>query len=106
MKTINNVDPSGLSAGEFRQYKVVCAALWGYYHQEIGYSHVRGSEFLSQCKPPPYVPDSLDCSAFALYSDRIAGAPCPANCGYNGQVSTATLWPVGKLVATSSCCQT
>jgi cell wall-associated NlpC family hydrolase len=103
MKTINNVNPNGLSASEFRQYKVVCAALWGYYNaNDISYSHIRGRGLLDQCKPPPYIPDTLDCSAFALYCYKIAGAPSPSSSGYDGQVSTASLWPVGKLVGTSS----
>lgn len=103
MKTINNVNPNGLSASEFRQYKVVCAALWGMYHKkDLHYQAVRGRELLSQCKPPPFIPSAFDCSSYVLYCYKIAGAPSPSNTGYDGQVSTATLWPMGKLVGTSA----
>jgi len=104
MKTVSNVNPNGLSASEFRQYKVVCAALWGYYHKaDISYSNsVRGKGLLDQCKAPPYVPNTFDCSSYVLYCYKVAGAPSPASSGYDGQVSTATLWPVGKLVGTST----
>jgi len=104
MKTVNNVNPNGLSASEFRQYKVVCAALWGYYHKaDISYSNsVRGKGLLDQCKPPPYVPNTFDCSSYVLYCFKVAGAPSPSNTGYDGQVSTYTLWPVGKLVGTAT----
>jgi cell wall-associated NlpC family hydrolase len=104
MKTINNVDPSGLSASEFRQYKVVCAALWGYYHKDdIDYVYgYRGQQFIDEWKKPPYVPHAFDCSGYVLWCYKIAGAPDPTRQNYSGQVSTSTLWAQGKLVGTTS----
>jgi hypothetical protein len=102
LSTVSGVKPANLSPGEFRQYKVVCAALWGVYHKDqISYSGVRGRDYLSQCKAPPFVPSSLDCSAYATYCYDIAGCPDPNGRGFNGETNTGTLWANGRIIGDS-----
>lgn len=90
---------AGLTPAEWRQYKVVCAALWCWYNKDqIAYGGLRGSEFLKECKIPPYVPSTLDCSGFATYCFDISGCPDPNGQSFNGQANTALLWANGKIV--------
>ncbi len=90
---------ASLSPGEKRQYKVVCAALWCFYNKDqVGYSGIRGREFLNECKIPPYVPDGLDCSGFATYCFDIAGCPDPNGRGFDGQTHTGILWANGRII--------
>jgi hypothetical protein len=90
---------AGLTPGEWRQYKVVCAALWCWYNREqLFYGGVRGKDLLDQCKIPPYVPKTLDCSGFCTYCFDISGCPDPNGQGFNGQASTGLMWSVGTLV--------
>jgi len=94
---IKDIDPSILSASEFRQYKVCCAALYYYYNRDqMGYTFGGTSPF----KPPPYVPPSLDCTKFIHYCFQVAGSPDPSGTGhFNG--NTESLWRSGVLVGGS-----
>jgi cell wall-associated NlpC family hydrolase len=90
---------ANLSPSERRQYKVICAALWCYYHKDqISYSALRGSAFLKECKIPPYVPSALDCSGFVTYCYKISNCPDPNGKGYDGQTHTGILWANGKII--------
>jgi hypothetical protein len=90
---------ASLSPGEKRQYKVVCAALWCYYNKDqVGYSGIRGREFLQECKIPPYIPSSLDCSGFATYCYDISGCPDPNGRSFDGETHTGILWAHGRII--------
>lgn len=98
--TLANVSSGAtLSPAERRQYKVICAALWCYYNKDqVGYSAVRGRDYLQECKIPPYVPSSLDCSAFVTYCYDIAGCPDPNGKSFDGETHTGILWGNGTIV--------
>lgn len=101
VKPLTLVKPDQLLPSEFRQYKVICAALWCKYNQEsIRYGHVRGAGLKSQYKEPDVdvVPSELDCSSFVAYCYIVAGCPEPAAGAKNGDVSTKTLWQEGTIV--------
>jgi hypothetical protein len=99
LQTINTTSLAGLSPSEQRQYKVICAALWGYYHKDqITYSHVRGRDYLSECKAPPIIPSSMDCSAYVTYCYDIAGCPDPNGRSFDGETTTGTLWSHGTII--------
>jgi cell wall-associated NlpC family hydrolase len=90
---------ASLTPGERRQYKVICAALWCYYHKDrISYGALRGKELLDECKVPPFIPSAFDCSGFATYCYKISGAPDPNGNSYSGQGSTASLWGNGRII--------
>lgn len=100
MKTASNVNASTLTPSEFRQWKVICAAFWCFYHApQINYSNVRGKGLTDQFRIPPYVPEAFDCSGFATYCYSIAGCPDPNGGNYRtGPLDTSSLWRNGFLV--------
>lgn len=101
VKPIDIVDPSQLTRTEFRQYRVICAALFGFYKPDLfHYGGIRGSSFQKMCVPPAenFSEVTFDCSSFATWCYRVAGCPDPNGFGYNGQCSTASLWQNGRLV--------
>jgi cell wall-associated NlpC family hydrolase len=100
VKPVKYVKPTELTPSEFRQYKVICAALYCYYHKdEISYSNMRGLALKKAFQqPPPIVPGSLDCSAFVTYCFAVAGCRDPNGAAYNGGISTATLWTNGTFI--------
>ena len=80
-----------------RREAIVMAAIWGWYNKgSMSYSHQRP---MKQMQPPPNVPDQLDCSAFATWCYKCAGAPDPNGSGYNGQGSTYVEWPRGQRIS-------
>jgi cell wall-associated NlpC family hydrolase len=89
-----------LTPSEFRQYKVICAAIWCMYNTDrIGYGHVRGAELKKQFRAPPQAPHELDCSSFITYCFNVSGCPDPnGGIGYSGGGSTESLWVNGTLV--------
>jgi cell wall-associated NlpC family hydrolase len=104
VKPVKYVQPDALTPSEFRQYKVICAALFCHYHaDEIDYSNSRGQVLKDEFRhPPPAVPSTLDCSAFVTYCYAVAGCPDPNGSSYSGGISTATLWPNGILIGGNS----
>jgi len=97
--SMENVDPSVRSAAEFRQYKVCCAAIWCLRHEaDVHYHQERGSHQYAQLKPPPYVPEVMDCSFFIGYCYKVAGCPDPYESDYKAISTTNELYRHGTLV--------
>jgi hypothetical protein len=103
---LSNIFPPDLSPAEFRQYKVLCAALWCYYNEaDVHYSNGRGREQTDQLRrPPPAVPSNLDCTSYIHWCFAVAGCPDPSGGGTFGSKggdfmgNTATLWEHGRLI--------
>jgi len=92
----NNYNPRSATASD-RRKAVVYAALWGWYHKSsMAYGHERPMRDMGR---PPNVPYSLDCSAFATWCYKSAGAPDPNGSGYNGSGSTYVEWPRGQKIS-------
>lgn len=101
VKPLKLVKPDLLSPSEFRQYKVVCAALFCKYNQEsVRYGHVRGSGLKEQYREPDIdvIPHELDCSSFIFYCYIVGGCPEPCPGASSGNGHTGTLWNSGMLV--------
>lgn len=72
------------------------AAFWGLYHKAaINYQQHRP---MTDMAPPPNVTNDADCSQFATWCYKAAGAPDPNGAGYNGSGSTYTMFPRGKKI--------
>ena len=69
--------------------RIVAAAMFGMYHREmIHYS--QSSLRMTDFRPPPNVPQNTDCSAYATWCYKSAGAPDPNGSNYNGYGYTGT----------------
>jgi cell wall-associated NlpC family hydrolase len=99
-KSLVLIRPADLTASEMRQYKTICAALFCYYNADkISYQYgIRGKALKDQMRPPPFVPEAFDCSAFVTYCYNVAGAPDPNGAAYAGGISTGSLWANGRLL--------
>lgn len=76
---------------------IVAAAMWGYYNRDaIHYSQsgMRMKDF----GPPPNVPNNTDCSGFATWCYKAAGARDPNGRGFDGTGYTGTLWGHGTAI--------
>jgi len=96
---VTNVFAPDLSPAEFRQYKVICAALWCFYNEgNVHYSNGRGRQQSEQLRhPPPAIPTELDCTSFIHWCFAVAGCKDPSGTG-NYMGNTATLWGKGRFI--------
>jgi NlpC/P60 family len=88
------------SPSEFR-IKIMAAAMWGYYNRgQIGYTQqaARGQDF----GPPPNVPGDTDCSAFATWCYKSAGARDPNGLNYSWIGWTGSMVKHGQKVSLDS----
>lgn len=102
VKPVESVDPTQLTIAEFRQYRTICAALFGMYKESIfhyGPGAGRGTAMTRAIPPNSDYPDvSFDCSAFVTWCFKVAGSPDPNGASFTGGISTASLWVNGRLV--------
>src|SRR5215471_6370632 len=92
----NNFNRATATAAESRK-AIVYAALWGWYNNgSMGYNNARP---MKNMQPPPSVPAEADCSMFATWCYKSAGAPDPNGLGYNGSGSTYSMWPRGQRIS-------
>jgi prophage tail gpP-like protein/cell wall-associated NlpC family hydrolase len=80
-----------------RRERIVGAAMWGYFNAPLMH-YSQGSERMHDFAPPPNVPGYTDCSGFATWCYKSAGAPDPNGNGYDGSGYTGTLWNNGRSV--------
>ena len=72
-----------------KREKIIKAAHYAYLNRgNIHYSQIRP---MSDMAPPPNVPNYMDCSYFATWCYKVAGANDPNGFGYNGYGYTGTL---------------
>jgi cell wall-associated NlpC family hydrolase len=108
LNTVSSINPVDLSPAEFRQYKVICAALYCFYNAgQLFYSNVRGKGLSDQFHPPPFIPGHLDCSSFVHWCFAVSGCQDPSGGGTLGsaggdfQGDTGTLWVKGRFIGGS-----
>jgi len=79
---------------EGKRRVIVATAMFGYYHRdEMHYMPVRPMEDMN---PPPNINSSLDCSEYATWCYKAAGAPDPNGYGYSGWGYTGSMIEHGK----------
>lgn len=97
LKFFNTFRATGSSEATRRKAIVYCA-MWGYYHaDEIHYS--QGAFRMKDFGPPPNVPENTDCSGYATWCYRVAGAIDPNGNSYNGVGFTGSLWDHGQHIS-------
>jgi len=79
---------------------VVDAAMYGY-GQRAYMHYTQDSRRMTDFAPPPNVPNWTDCSGFATWCYKTAGAPDPNGLGYNGYGFTGTMLKHGRNVSLS-----
>lgn len=83
---------------------IMAAAMWGYYNKDaMHYAHpsnpAQSAKRMKDFGPPPNVPEWSDCSSFATWCYKVAGAVDPNGNNYNGSGYTGTLWNHGRKVS-------
>jgi len=81
--------------------KVVNVALYGVAHKDVIH-YSQGANRMKDFAPPPNVPNYTDCSGFATWCYKCAGAPDPNGFGYNGYGYTGTMLLHGTKVSLSA----
>ena len=81
--------------------KIVNTALFGAAHKEVIH-YSQGAGRMQDFAPPPNVPNYTDCSGFATWCYKCAGAPDPNGFGYNGYGYTGTMLLHGTKVSLSA----
>jgi cell wall-associated NlpC family hydrolase len=81
--------------------KIVNTALYGA-SQAASIHYSQGAMRMKDFGPPPNVPNYTDCSGFATWCYKCAGAPDPNGFGYNGYGYTGTMLLHGTKVSLSS----
>jgi cell wall-associated NlpC family hydrolase/prophage tail gpP-like protein len=89
----NNFNTKGTTG---RRKAIQYAAYWGWYNRSA--IHYRQTRPMKDMNPPPNFPGEADCSQFATWCYKAAGAPDPNGESYNGSGNTSTMLAHGKRI--------
>ena len=82
LKTLMIKPTFSLTKADIRE-GIVATAMFGHFNKEkIDYT--QGSQRMKDFSPPPNIPAATDCSAYATWCYKSAGAPDPNGANYNG----------------------
>lgn len=81
-----------------RRMLILSAAIWAHDKRD-SISYTQDSRRMKDFDPPPNVPEATDCSGFATWCYKVAGAADPNGANYNGSGYTGSLWDNGRKIS-------